>query len=141
MAFFKKITFHRVWYKPHFHSIVGRVIEVPDYRAQFASRVRSLREAAHLSIETASEQGGVSPTFWGNVERAEQEPCLNIIFGFAKGLGISGATLLSFEDQGVHDELRKELNSVLDLLTADQMRLALNVSRLIYDYKPAAGSV
>jgi transcriptional regulator with XRE-family HTH domain len=141
MVIFKKIALHRVWYRPHFHSIVGQVIEVTDYRERFANRVRSLREAAHLSIEAASEEGGVSPTFWGNVERAEQEPCLNIIFGFAKGLGISGATLIAFEDEGVHEELRGELNNVLDLLSADQLRLALDVSRLIYNYKPTAGSV
>jgi len=126
-----------VWYCQQFHSIVGQVIEFPDYREQFGNRVRSLREAADLTIERASEQGGLSPTFWGEVERAEKEPCLNTIFGFARGLGISGPTLITFERDHVQGEVRGELNNLLDLFTPDQIRLALDFSRLIYNYKPA----
>ena len=111
--------------------------ELPDYREQFANRVRSLRETANLSIERASEQGGLSTNFWGSVERMAQEPCLNTILAFAKGLGISGYVLMTFEQQGEHDQQRRELNSLLDLFSPQQLRLALDISRLIYDYKPA----
>lgn len=137
MVVFKKIALHRVWYRPRFHPIVGQVIELPDYRVKFGNRVRSLREAANLSIERASEQGGVSPTFWGSVERADQEPCLNIIFGFAKGVGVSARTLVTFEHEDIDDEVRKELNSLLDLFTPSQLRLALDLARSVYNYKPA----
>lgn len=113
------------------------MIEPPDYREKFANRVRSLREAANLSIERASEQGGLSPTFWGSVERAAQEPCLNTIFGFAQGLGTSGRTLMTFEHEDDDDEVRRELNNLLDLFTPDQLRLSLDISRSIYKYKPA----
>jgi transcriptional regulator with XRE-family HTH domain len=125
-----------VWCWPESHSIVGQVTELPDYREQFANRVRSLRETANLSIERASEQGGLSTNFWGSVERMAQEPCLNTIFAFAKGLAISGRVLMTFEQQDEHDQQRRELNNFLDLFSPQQLRLALDISRLIYEYKP-----
>lgn len=114
--------------------------DLPDHREQFANRIRSLRDTAGVSIEKASEQGGLSPTFWGSVERMVQEPCLNTIFGFAEGLGISVRTLMTFEGEGTNDQTRKELNALLDLLTPQQLLLALQISRLIYDYRAAPPS-
>jgi len=116
------------------------VAPLPDYRERFANRLRFLREAAELSIEKASEQGGLSTNFWGSVERMVQEPCLNSIFGFAKGLGISVRTLMTLEEESAQDQERKELNNLLDLLTPDQLHLSLQVSRLIYNYKAASSS-
>ena len=108
---------------------------LPDYREQFANRLRSLREAAGLSIEKASEQGGLSTNFWGSVERMVQEPCLNSIFGFAKGLEISARTLMTFEGEDVHDPERRELDTLLDLLTPEQLLLTLKISNLVYNYR------
>jgi transcriptional regulator with XRE-family HTH domain len=112
----------------------------PDYRERFATRLRHLRDAAELSLEKASEQGGLSTNFWGSVERMVQEPCLNSIFGFAKGLGISVRTLMTLEEENAQDQERMELNTLLDLLTPEQLHLALQVSRLIYKYKAASPS-
>ncbi len=108
---------------------------LPDYRERFANRLRSLREAAGLSIEKASEQGGLSTNFWGGVERVAQEPCLDSIFGFAKGLGISVRMLMTLEGDNAHDPEREELNALLDLLTPEQLLLTLKISKLIYSYK------
>ena len=96
-----------------------------DYRERFANRLRSLREAAGLSIEKASEQGGLSTNFWGGVERVAQEPCLDSIFGFAKGLGISVRVLMTLEGDNAHDPEREELNALLDLFTPEQLLLTL----------------
>ena len=106
-----------------------------DYREQFANRLRSLREAAGLSIEKASEQGGLSTNFWGGVERMAQEPCLDSIVGFSKGLGITVRNLMTLEGEDAHDPEREQLNTLLDLLAPDQLLLTLNISRLIYKYK------
>lgn len=108
---------------------------LPDYQERFANRLRSLRETAGLSIEKASEQGGLSTNFWGGVERMVQEPCLNSIFGFAEGLGVPVRTLMTIEGDDVYDPERKELNTLLDLLTPEQLLLTLRISRLIYGYK------
>ena len=107
-----------------------------DYRESFANRLRSLRMAAGLSLEEASERGGLSTNFWGSVERNEKEPCLNTIFGLAKGLGITPDVLMALEDKDRHSQDRRELDSLLDLLTPPQLQLAIQVSKLIYAYKP-----
>jgi transcriptional regulator with XRE-family HTH domain len=111
------------------------VASLTDYRERFANRLRSLREAAGLSIEKASELGGLSTNFWGGVERVAQEPCLDSIIGFAKGLGISVRTLMTVEGDDTHDPERGELNTLLDLLTPEQLLLTLKISKLIYNYK------
>jgi transcriptional regulator with XRE-family HTH domain len=107
-----------------------------DYREAFANRLRSLRTTAGLSLEKASEQGGLSSNFWGSLERNEKEPCLNIIFGLAKGLGITASVLMALDDNDRKNQDRRELDSLLDLLTPPQLQLAIQVSKLIYAYKP-----
>jgi transcriptional regulator with XRE-family HTH domain len=107
-----------------------------DYRESFASRLRTLRITAGLSLEEASGRGGLSTNFWGNVERNEQEACLNTIFSLAKGLGISASVLIALDDKDKQPPDRRELNSLLDLLTPPQLQLAIQVSKLIYAYKP-----
>jgi hypothetical protein len=71
-----------------------------------------------------------------------QEPCLNSIFGFAKGLGISVRILMTFEGEDIREKERRELNTILDLLTPEQLLLALQISTLISNYKvgPHPGS-
>jgi hypothetical protein len=91
-----------------------------------------------LSLEKASEQGGLSTNFWGSVERVEKEPCLDSISGFAKGLGISVRTLMTLEGEDASDAQRRELNSVLDLFRPEQLTLVLNISKLIQAYKTHA---
>jgi transcriptional regulator with XRE-family HTH domain len=108
-----------------------------DYRESFANRLRNLRIAAGLSLEDASGQGGLSTNFWGNVERNEQEPCLNTIYGLAKGLGISASVLIALEDKDRQPRDRQELDNLLDLLTPPQLQLAIQMTKLIYAYKPA----
>lgn len=105
------------------------------YRERFANRLRALRSVADLTIEKASDAGGLSPNFWGSVERNEQEPCLDSIFGFAKGLGVTARTLLEFEKEDETNPHRNELNLLLDLFTREQVRLVLEISRLIHGYR------
>ncbi len=134
-CFLKKNELYRVWYCRQPPPIVGDVAPLQDYRERFANRLRSLRESAGLSIEKASEQGGLSTNFWGSVERMEKEPCLDSILGFAKGVGASVRTLMTLEGEDAHDAQRKELNAILDLLRPEQLTLVLNISKLIRAYK------
>jgi transcriptional regulator with XRE-family HTH domain len=107
-----------------------------DYRESFANRLRTLRIAAGLSLEEASGRGGLSANFWGNLERNEKEACLNTIFSLAKGLGITASVLMALDDKDKQPPDRRELDSLLDLLTPPQLQLAIQVSKLIYAYKP-----
>jgi len=107
-----------------------------DYREAFANRLRSLRSAAGLSLEEASERGGLSTNFWGSVERNEKEPCLDTICSLAKGLGITPDVLMTLEDKDRQNQDRQELDTLLDLFTPSQLQLAIQISKLIYAYKP-----
>jgi transcriptional regulator with XRE-family HTH domain len=106
-----------------------------DHREAFANRLRSLRSAAGLSLEEASGRGGLSPNFWGSVERNEKEPCLDTICSLAKGLGITPDVLMAIENTDRQNEDRHELDCLLDLFTPSQLQLAIQVSKLIYAYK------
>src|ERR1700733_6230877 len=112
-------------------------MEDVDYRESFAYRLRNLRIAAGLSLEEASGRGGLSTNFWGNLERNEQEACLNTIFSLAKGLGITASVLIALDDDKQPPD-RRELDSLLDLLNPPQLQLAIQVSKLIYAYKPGS---
>jgi transcriptional regulator with XRE-family HTH domain len=103
-----------------------------NYRGLFADRLRSLRLASDLTIEQASDRGELSSNFWGAVERNEQEPCLDSIFGFAKGLGTTPAALLSFADRSKNDELRVELNDLLDLCNPQETEMVHKIVKVVY---------
>jgi len=103
-----------------------------NYREMFAERLRDLRIASDLTIEQASDRGELSSNFWGSVERNEQEPCLDSIFGFAKGLGTTPALLLSFDDQRTENNLRQNLNDLLDLCSSQETQLVHQIANLIY---------
>jgi transcriptional regulator with XRE-family HTH domain len=103
-----------------------------NYREMFAERLRNLRIAGDLTIEQASDRGELSPNFWGAVERNEQEPCLDSIYGFAKGLGISPAVLLSFDDRRSDNDLRRNLDNLLDLCNSQEAQLVNQIASLIY---------
>ena len=83
-----------------------------DYRESFANRLRTLRIAAGLSLEEASGRGGLSTNFWGNLERNEQEACLNTIFSLAKGLGITASVLIALDDKDKQPPDRRELDKL-----------------------------
>lgn len=103
-----------------------------NYREMFAERLRNLRIAGDITIEKASDQGELSANFWGAVERNEQEPCLDSIYGFAKGLGIGPAALLTVDDRRGDNDLRRNLNDLLDLCNPQEVQLVNQIANLIY---------
>jgi transcriptional regulator with XRE-family HTH domain len=103
-----------------------------NYREMFADRLRSLRIAGDLTIEQASDRGELSSNFWGAVERNEQEPCLDSIYGFAKGLGIGPDALLTLEDRRSDKDLRRKLNDLLGLCNPQEVQLVHEIAGLIY---------
>lgn len=105
-----------------------------DYLTTFATRVRRLRETAGLSIQDACDRGGISPNFWGNVERGEQEPCLLSIGGMAQGLGISLQVLMALEELPPDNTVRSQINDLLDLCNPDQRELSLRIVKAIYGH-------
>jgi len=111
-----------------------------DHLEAFANRVRTLRLAADLSIEKASELGGLSPGFWGDVERNLKEPCLESLYGFAQGLGTTVPILLTLNEQDPQGTQRAELAALLDLYTSDQLEFIHEIALVVSRYKPSRGS-
>lgn len=122
-----------MWFAPPFTSIVWLGDPSVDYLTTFATRVRRLRETAGLSIQDACERGGISPNFWGKVERGEQEPCLLSIAGMAQGLGISSQVLMTLEERPPDNTTRSQINDLLDLCNPDQWELSLRIVKAIYE--------
>jgi transcriptional regulator with XRE-family HTH domain len=108
-----------------------------NHQQKFADRLRSLRLAADLTIEQASERAGLSPGFWGEVERNMKEPCLNSLYGFAKAFELTTATLLTFEEHKTGSDEHKALVALIHLLKPDQVRLAHQILHLIYAFGSA----
>jgi transcriptional regulator with XRE-family HTH domain len=102
---------------------------------KFADRLRSLRLAAELTIEQASELAGLSPGFWGEVERNVKEPCLNSLYGFASTFNMTVSTLLTSEEDPASSDECKQLVALIYLLEPDQLQLARHLLRLIHNFR------
>jgi len=86
-----------------------------NQRKLFAKRLRRLRKAAQLSLDKAGEKGGLSGKYWGEVERSEKSPTLEILSSMAKALGVPMHTLVQIEREEEEDKLlRKRIDSILD---------------------------
>jgi transcriptional regulator with XRE-family HTH domain len=92
-----------------------------------------MRETAGLSIQDASDRGGLSANSWGKVERGEQEPCLLLICGLAQGLGISADVLMTLEERPSGNSVRSRIDDVLDLCRPEQLDLSLRILKAIYE--------
>ena len=129
-----------MWFSLSFTSIVWLGDPSVDYLTIFATRVRRLRETAGLSIQAACDVGGISPNFWGKVERGEQEPCLLSIGGIAQGLGVSLQVLMTFEERPSDNTVRGQINDVLDLCNQAQCELSLRIVKAIHEQGRAAAT-
>jgi transcriptional regulator with XRE-family HTH domain len=101
----------------------------------FANRVRSLRLAANLSIEKASELGGLSSGFWGEVERNVKEPCLESLYGFARGLGVTISRLFAFDEQKIDSDKRARLMSLLDIFDDTELDFVYDLAQIATQYR------
>ncbi len=105
-----------------------------NHQQKFADRLRSLRIAADLTIEQASERAGLSPGFWGEVERNIKEPCLNSLYGFADAFHMAVGTLLTFEDDVKASEERTKVAALIDLFEPNKIRLVHEILQAIFKF-------
>jgi transcriptional regulator with XRE-family HTH domain len=104
-----------------------------NHRELFARRVRKLRKAAKISLETAAERGNITGNFWGDVERSKKVPSLDTIVAMAKGLGVSPSTLLLLEREEDPRDIKKRIDSLLDKATPQQIELLHRIIRTVIE--------
>jgi len=74
----------------------------------FGARVRSLREAAGLSLRELAARSGVSAPMLSQVERGETSPTLAVAARIAQGLELRLSELLRLDEEGAVVVLRRE---------------------------------
>jgi transcriptional regulator with XRE-family HTH domain len=103
------------------------------HRELFARRVRRLRKAAKITLETAAERGNITANFWGDVERSKKVPSLDTIVAMANGLGVSLSTLFFLEREEDPRELRKRIDSSLDRASPQQLELLHRIIKTVIE--------
>lgn len=103
------------------------------HRTLFAQRVRKLRKAAKLSLETAAERGNITGNFWGDVERGKKVPSLDTIVAMAKGLALPVSTLLLLEREEAPRDIRKRIDSLLEKCDSQQLEMAHRIIKALLE--------
>jgi transcriptional regulator with XRE-family HTH domain len=104
-----------------------------ERQALFGSRIRSIREAANLSRETAAERAGTGANYLGEVERGEKFPTLEMIERIAAALKVSPSAFFEYEAEEVDNQiLISKLQQLLSRLKTDQLQQALRVLKALF---------
>lgn len=84
---------------------------------KLADKVKDLRKMNDFSQEKLAEKSGLSPTYIGNIERAEQNPTLTTLEKIAKAFNITVEELLSFpDDKKIVNAKAGDINKAIELL-------------------------
>ena len=84
---------------------------------KFAEKIKDLRKLNKLSQEQLAEKSNLSPTYVGNIERAEQNPTLTTLEKIAKAFNITVGELISFpDDKKIVNAKAGDINRAIELL-------------------------
>ena len=105
-----------------------------ERQALFGNRIRSIREAAGLSRETAAERADTGElNYLGEVERGEKFPTLEMIERIAVALGVSPSVFFEYEAEEIDNQiLVSKLQRLLSRLNTDQLQQALRVLKALF---------
>jgi transcriptional regulator with XRE-family HTH domain len=104
-----------------------------ERQALFGSRIRSIREAANLSRESAAERAGTGANYLGEVERGEKFPTLEMIERIATALDVSPSALFEYEAEEIDNHLlMSKIQGLLSRLDTDQLQEALRVLKALF---------
>lgn len=104
-----------------------------ERQALFGSRIRSIREAANLSRESAAERAGTGANYLGEVERGEKFPTLEMIERIATALEVSPSTFFEYEAEEIDSQiLISKIQRLLLRLDTDQLQEALRVLKALF---------
>jgi len=104
-----------------------------ERQALFGSRIRSIREAANLSRESAAERAGTSANYLGEVERGEKFPTLEMIERIATALEVSPSNFFEYEAEEIDSQiLMSKIQRLILRLDTDQLQEALRVLKALF---------
>jgi len=106
---------------------------IVKHRTLFAQRVRKLRKAAKLSLESAAERGSITGNFWGDVERGNKVPSLDTIVAMAKGLAVPPNVLLLLEREEDPRDIRKRIDSLLTKCSPQQLEMVHRIIKVLLE--------
>jgi hypothetical protein len=105
-----------------------------------AKRLRTACVVSGVRLASALKRpvdGAACPPIFGETSNATKKNLAwTSICSLAKGLGITPDVLMALEGKDRQNQDRQELDTLLDLFTPSQLQLAIQVSKLIYAYKP-----
>lgn len=97
-------------------------------------RIREERTKYRLTQEQLAEVAEVNESYVGQVERGEKNPSLETVVSIANSLGVTVDYLLQEEVNVEPNSLINELISITKDKGPDELRLMLNICRMISEY-------
>jgi len=97
-------------------------------------RIREERTKYRLTQEQLAEVAEVNESYVGQVERGEKNPSLETLVSIANSLGVTVDYLLQEEVNVEPNSLINELISITKDKDSDELRLMLNICRMISKY-------
>src|SRR5690606_36147921 len=105
-----------------------------EYLRDVGGKIRALRDDLGLSTEEAAERAGMSPGFWGLVERAAKAASIKSLFRFAEALGVEVSDLVTVgvaRPDALAKSRHRQLEQVLDRATPAQVKAMVLCCRAI----------
>ncbi|MDA8228838.1 MAG: helix-turn-helix transcriptional regulator [Desulfitobacterium hafniense] len=97
-------------------------------------RIREERTKYRLTQEQLAEDAEVNESYIGQVERGEKNPSLETVVSIANSLGVTVDYLLQEEVNVKPNSLINELISLAKDKDPDELRLMINICRMISEY-------
>lgn len=97
-------------------------------------RIREERTKYRLTQEQLAEAADINESYVGQVERGEKNPSLETVVSIANSLGVTVDYLLQEEVKVEPNNLINELISITRDKDPDELRLMINICRMISEY-------
>lgn len=97
-------------------------------------RIRDERTKLRYTQEQLAEAAAINESYIGQIERGEKNPSLETVVSIANALGVTVDYLLQEEVHVESNSLVEELISVVKDKDPDELRLMLNICRMISEH-------
>lgn len=101
---------------------------------QIGRRIRQERSKQRMTQEKLAELAGLKESYIGQIERGAKNPSLESLIKIANALGVTVDYLLVDVSEARQDFLVNELVALAKDRNADEIRLMLNINRLVIEH-------